>query len=168
MNIYYMKKRYTISFAILSVLGFFAGLYYLLLQNDFWMGILLIIVSPALLYFYFRMTAEYAIITTDEFIKKKTFKKEEICNWEWIRSIKTKKYYYPYYVCYTYINWSINNEQRQEYSSVPGKKSNKQDGELVIESRFSDYKQILAFIVSKTKGIDIDETTRKIIEEVKK
>jgi hypothetical protein len=43
----------------------------------------------------------------------------------------------------------------------------KQIGSIIISSHFTEYEQILAQIVSKTKDIEIDETTRKIIEKVK-
>ena len=167
MNTYYLKKRYSIGFALLFVLAFILGVYFIFYKNDFWEGIYPIIISPILLYLDFKIATEVVIITTAESIKKKTVKKEEVCNWEWIRAIKTKEYYYPSYICYISIYWSKVNEQQQKYQLIDGNKNNDQKGVLIITSFFSNYKQIVTYVVSKTKDIEIDETTRKIIEKVK-
>lgn len=167
MNIYYRKKIYTVAFSLFFFMVFVLGLYVIYYKGNLLEGIIPIITSPILAYIYFKMANE-VIITTDAFIKKITFKKEEVCNWEWIRAIKTRKYYSPYYACYTYIYWSRNGENQKEYQIVGDNKGNEQNGELVIKSHFSNYKQLLNYIVSKTKDIEIDDTTRKIIEKVKK
>jgi hypothetical protein len=166
MSTYYPKKRYAVGFALLFSLCLWAGLDYLFIKNDFGKGILLIICSLILIYSVFKIATECIIIITDEFIKIKTFKKEEMCNWGWIRSIRTKKYSYPNSVYYTYINWSKIIEHQQEYLSMGGNEKDKKKGELVIASYYSHYEQIIADIVLKTKCIDIDETTRKIVEKV--
>jgi hypothetical protein len=165
-NTYYIKKIYPTGLALLFISCVVGGLYSIFVINHFWYGMLLLIGSPIFIFGIYEKTKE-AIIITDEFIKIKTFKDEEIGNWEWIYEIKSKKYGFPYNVCYTCIYWSKINAQKQQYPSGSGNDSGDQKGKLVISSRFANYERIVAYIVAKKKDIKIDKTTRKIIEKGK-
>jgi hypothetical protein len=166
MNIYYIKKIWPIGLALLFMTGIFVGINDLFFTNHSLRGTYLVTASLIFIYLIYKITKE-AVIITDEFIKIKKFRDEEICKWEWIYEIKSKKYGFPYNVCYTCIYWSKNNTQQQQYPSDSGNDSSDPKGKLVINSRFANYEHIVACVVAKKKDIKIDKTTRKIIEKVK-
>jgi hypothetical protein len=164
-NTYHIKKIYKIGPALLFTLGAVAGVYAFLFTRHFWEGVVLAVISPILIYVFLRAVTKVSIFTTIDFIKKKTPIKEEICNWEWIRAIKTIKYYFPSYTCYTLIYWSKKDGHQQKKPLIGENINSEQNGVLVIESYISNYKHIIAYVVSKAKDIEIDQATRKIIEK---
>jgi hypothetical protein len=165
MNIYYIKKIWPIGLALLFMTGIFVGINDLFFTDHSLRGTYLVIASLMFIYLIYKITKE-AVIITDEFIKIKTLKDEEMCNWEWIYEIKSERYGFPHNVSYTCIYWSKINDQ-QEYPSGGSNNSSEQKGKLVINSRFANYEHIVAYIVAKKKDVKIDKTTRKIIEKVK-
>jgi hypothetical protein len=171
MQTYYQKRKYLIGFTLLFTISLIAGVYEIF--SEFYLGIQITILSLILIYIFTQAKPK---ITIDENqIYKKVFNKEEIYNWEWIYAIKTEKSTTTGYYT-THVYWVKSNDEQLKSTLLQVNKNkeqikklidSKQIGSIIISSHFTEYEQILAQIVSKTKDIEIDETTRKIIEKVK-
>lgn len=178
MQYYYFKRIFFLGAFLFCILVFGAGLAGIINDSHDWLSYLTVICSLILGYVFGKARTIPNIIIDENSLSKRTFDSsfsnvETRCEWEWIYSIITSSEDH----C-TYIDWTkikdkqtldillakkLTAEQKKKYQWLV---KNKQIGRICISSFLSGYEQIVAYVVSKTKDIQIDETTRKIIEKV--
>lgn len=98
-----------------------------------------------------------------EHVKKIIIRKDELCKWEWIYSITTKKdntlggYF-------TLIHWTRYDRSKLEEYLSKSNKCNENIGNILIESRIDGYKQLLKEIIERCHNAIVDENTANLLK----
>jgi hypothetical protein len=107
--------------------------------------------------------AKVTFVTTDHYLKKRVFKNEEICHWEWIYAVKTEKSSTTG-IYTTFVSWTkLDHAQLKDFLTTSNV-CNENIGKMLVTSHVAGYRQLLKEIVTRSNA-SLDESTTVLVNE---